>query len=554
MSNTRKTEYYNGGLILDFLKSPEYELKDDADTDALARDYVRMHMQPWEDQASRIFSSRRIQKALFYQYDAEFIRAVRQVYYDGLVYVYDQLKARELSGSLTPAQNNQAHLFISNCCTALPFCAPHMYEYFRFPQLIENKWTLVDYTVQLIELTESSCALRDKVFAYGFSPLVERRVPAHIVFPGTTYVADRGHVTQMRANMDVFSTAGRSLYESGHVRVGTWCDNQNKINKIKTQAHGNSQGGALALQLAIHQGDKLSAAYALNPPGLYELNKFDDPYDRWDEDGFQKPIVYVQENAGDWVHAYGKRKHEWLRFYIEPPVLSSVSALNHVSNFTARADVKIVQKCSRQANEEREARDVWIYSRFRAFCFYAFYWPYVNIIRPIQFPLVIMLSALLFCLVLPSMFVTPFLTVVGLMCLALAAVDLYVYWTEEVVPAELHHVSTLRASHMDLYQTTGEASYRLDELGAYYYVKREVLKNKVSLTSCNSHVKFFKENGDDYLKADVLKDSRGAEVDPASHVRIQATYAKLADIRDTLACLDNHHALSELEARYRTGF
>jgi len=138
--------------------------------------------------------------------------------------------------------------------------------------------------------------------------------------------------------------------------------------------------------------------------------------------------------------------------------------------------------------------------------------------------------------------------------LALAAVDLYMYWTEEVVPAELHHVSTLRASHMDLYQTTGEASYRLDELGAYYYVKREVLKNKVSLTSCNSHVRFFKENGDDYLKTDVLKDSRGAGVDPASHVRIQTTYAKLADIRDTLACLDNHHALSELEARYRAGF
>ena len=81
-----------------------------------------------------------------------------------------------------------------------------------------------------------------------------------------------------------------------------------------------------------------------------------------------------------------------------------------------------------------------------------------------------------------------------------------------------------------------------------------MIKNESDLTSCNSHVKFFKENGDDYLKTDVLKDSRGGVVDPASHVRIQATYAKLADIRDTLACLDDHHALSELEARYRTGF
>ncbi|MDF1683970.1 MAG: hypothetical protein P1U36_04850 [Legionellaceae bacterium] len=554
MSNTPKKAYYNGGLVLDFLQSPEYELKDDIHTDALARDYVRMHMQPWEEKASRIFTSRRIQKALFYQYDSEFIRAVRQVYFDGFVYVYEQLKARESSRLLTPAQNNQALLFLSNCFTALPFTAPHMYEYFRFPQLIENKWTLVDYTVQLIELTEPCRALKNKVFAYGFSPLVERRASAHLVFPGTTYVADRGHVTQMRANMDAFSTAGRSIYESGHVRVGMWCDNQNKINKIKTQAHGNSQGGALTLQLAIHQGDKLSEAYALNPPGLYELNKLNDPYDRWEEDGFQRPIVRVQENAGDWVHAYGKRKHEWLRFCIQPPVISSISGLNHVSNFTARAGVKIANKCSRQANEEREVRDVWVYSRLRAFCLYLGYWHYVHIIRPIQFPVVIMLSAWLLSFVLPSIVVTPFLVVVGLACLALAAVDLYVHWTEEVVPAEPHQLSTLRVPNMDLYQTTGEASYRLDTLREYYHVKHEVLKKKVSMPSCNSHVSFFKENGDDYPKMDVLMDSRGDVVDPASQVRIQATYAKLADIRDTLACLDDYHALGEQEARYRAGF
>lgn len=554
MFNSSEEKYYNGGLVLDFFRSAAYELQDDTCTDALARDYVRMHMLPWDEQASRIFSSRRIQMAFFYEYDSGFIQAVRKVYFDGLVYVFEQLKAQELSGSLTPAQNNQAHLYISNCLTALPFSAPHIYEYFTFPQLIENKWSLVAYTVRLIELTEPTRALKDKVFAYGFSPIVERRVPAHIIFPGTTYIADRGHVTQMRANMDVFSTAGRSLYETGHVRVGIWCDNQNKINKIKLHSHGNSQGGALSLQLAIHQGDKLSEAYALNPPGLYELNKSNDPYDRWDEDGFQRPIVRVQENAGDWVHTYGKRKHEWLRFYIEPPVLSNISALNHVSNFTAREDVKIVSKCSRLANEEREVGDVWIYSRFRAFCFYVGYWPYVHIIRPIQFPLVIMLSAWLLSFTLPAIVVTPFLAVVGLACLALAAVDLYEYWTEEAVPEITHQLTTPRIQEMDLYQTTGEASYRLDELGAYYHAKQEVLKTRASMASCYSSVGFFKENGDDYSKQDILTDSRENLVDPASCVKIQATYAKLADIRDTLACLDDTDALRELDTRYRAGF
>jgi len=81
-----------------------------------------------------------------------------------------------------------------------------------------------------------------------------------------------------------------------------------------------------------------------------------------------------------------------------------------------------------------------------------------------------------------------------------------------------------------------------------------VLKNKTSPVSHNSHVSFFKENGDDYPKMNLLMDSRGSVLDPASHVRIHATYAKLADIRDTLACLDDNHALSELETRYRSGF
>jgi len=499
------------------------------------------------------YKSVRVQKALIIQYDAEFIQAVRKVYYDGLVRVYEQLKALELSGSLTSAQKNQAHLFISNCLTALPFTAPSCYEYFKFPQFVENQWILVDYTVRLLELTEPSCAVHDKVFAYGFSPLVERRAPAHLVFPGTTYFADRGHVTQMRANMDPFLTVGRSLYESGHVRVGRWCENQNKINKIKTQAHGNSQGGALTLQFAIHQGDKLSEAYALNPPGLFEITNVNDPYDRWHEDGFERPIVRVQENAGDWVHAYGKRKHEWLRLSIEPPVLAPQSALNHASNFSARAGVKIVKKCSGQANQEREAGDVWIYSRFRAFCFYAFYWPYVHIIRPIQVPFVIMLGALLLSAVLPSVLVVPVLAVVGVLCLGLAALDLYAHWTQELASEGPHPCRTPRVSTMDLYQTTGEARYSLGELGAYYHVKRAVLKKKEGFASHNSHVRFFKENGDDYLKTDLLQDSKNASVDQEAYVSIHGTYAKLADIRDTLACIEDHDALCAVNSAYRAG-
>lgn len=553
MADIPHIDDYNGGLVLDFFESPEYEQKDDTHTDALARDYVRVHMQPWEEKSAAIFSSRRIQKALCYQYDAEFIQAVRQVYYDGLIRVYGQLKAREELGSLTPAQNNQARLFISNCLTALPFTSPSCYECFKFPQLVENKWALVDYTVHLIELTEPSYAVHDKVFAYGFSPLVERRVAAHLVFPGTTYFADRGHVTQMRANMDPFSTVGRSLYESGHVRVGTWCENQNKINKIKTQAHGNSQGGALTLQLAIHQGDKLSEAYALNPPGLFEFRNEHDLYDRWHEDGFQRPIVCVQENAGDWVHTYGKRKHEWIRLSIEPRVLSPEAALNHASNFLSHRDVKIVNKCSRKANQERESGDVWIYSRFRAFCLYAFYLPYVSIMRPIQFPLAIMVGALFLSSVLPSILVTPFLAVVGVLCVGLAVFDLYQHWTQVPAADAAYQPRTPRVPDMDLYQTTGEASYRLEELGAYYHAKRKVLKNKRSPVSYKSHVSFFKDNGETYSKKDLLIDSQNTSVDQKASVRIRGTYAKLADIRDTLVCIEDHDALCALGMRYKAG-
>jgi hypothetical protein len=553
MFNAPIIDDYNGGLVLDFFDSSEYELQDDTNTDALARDYVRMHMLPWkEHEASCVSVSRRIQKALIYQYDAEFIQAIRKVYYDGLVRVYHQLKAREAAGTLTPEQNNQAHLYISNCLTALPFTDPSPYECFKFPQLVEGTWTLVDYTVHLIELTEESRALKDKVFAYGFSPLVERRCPAHFVFAATTYPAGRGFVTQMGANMDAFTIPGRSLYESGHMRVGAWCDKQNAINHVKTHAHGNSQGGALTLQLAIHQGDKLAKAYALNPPGLFEVAPVNDAFDRWHEEGFNRPLVIVQENAGDWVHTYGKRKHDWLRFYVEPPVISGIAGVDHASNFAARPGVKIINKCSREANEERDTRDVWVHVRFRALCRYVFYWPYVNVIRPIQLPFVVMLSTLMLCSVLPAILAVPALAVVGVMCLVLATLDLYAYWTQEIVTGDPHRLDAPRVSSMDMYNTTQDAWFSLESLSEYYRVKREVLKDKQSHVSTNSHVRFFKEDGCAYPKYNLLTDSQWALSDGA-RVRVQATPAKLADIRDTLACLDDTHALQEQDMHYRLG-
>ncbi len=553
MAEVSTAEDVSGGLVLDFFESNQYELKEDTDTDALARDYVRMHMLPWEESASRVWVSRRIQKALFYKYDAEFIQAVRKVYYDGLIRVFHQLKKREQEGRLTSRQNLQAKLYISNCLTALPFTDPSPYEGFKFPELIHNQWVLVDYTVELIELTDESYDVWDKVFAYGFSPLIEKSCPGHVVFPATTYFAGRGHVTQMRANMDAFSTAGRSLYTSGNERIGRWCDKQNRINQVKTKAHGNSQGGALTLQFAIHQGDKLSEAYALNPPGLFELQPENDALDRWHEEGFVQPKVIVQENAGDWVHTYGKRKHEWLRYAIEPPVISNIAGLDHASNFAARPGVRIINKCSQEANEERDAADKWVYSRFRAFCLYAIYWPYVNIIRPIQVPFILMLGTWMVCsMLLPHIIAMPILASMGAACLVLAAIDLYTYWTREVASGDPHRFDAPRVAEMDIYNGTRDAFFYLSDLGKYYDVKREKLKKK-EYSSKNSHVCFFKDDGtlDDKMK--VLTDAQWTPNADTTVIKVRATPAKLADMRDTLSCLDDDAALEAQDRHYRRG-
>ncbi|NCT56978.1 MAG: hypothetical protein GW760_04605 [Legionella sp.] len=56
MPNIPQLENYDGGLVLDFFESPEYERKDDTHTDALARDYVRVHMLPWDDKAADVYT------------------------------------------------------------------------------------------------------------------------------------------------------------------------------------------------------------------------------------------------------------------------------------------------------------------------------------------------------------------------------------------------------------------------------------------------------------------------------------------------------------------
>jgi hypothetical protein len=546
-------EAYNGGLVLYFFDSPEYEFQDDTNTDALARDFVRMHMLPWEEKAARVWYSRRIQKALVYRYDAEFIRSVRQVYYEGFVRVYSQLKTRELLNKLTPAQHNQANLFISDCFSSLPFADPNPYEHFKFPQLIHGTWMLVDYTVQLIELTKPTYASKDKVFAYGFEPLIEQDAPSHIVFPGTTYAAGRGFVTQMGANMDAFEMVGRSLYLSGYEGAGVWLDKQNRrCAPQRPQAHGKSQGGSLALHLAMHQGDKLSEVNAFNPPGLHEVDRSDDVFDRWNEPGFKRPLVRVLENSGDWVHRYGKRKPEWLGLYLELRHQSGVSGIDHASNFAARPGLTIKQRCPRAANLDRQARDPWVYSRFRASCRYLLYWPYVNLIRPIQLPFMMMLGTMMVCSLLPPILAVPMLVVVGVTCLVLAVLDLHAYWTRNVVEEPAHWLSAPRVPEMDTYQANINAKFSVHELGQYYHVKREVLKDKKSHASTNSHVRFFKEDGSAYPKVELLEDNaRNCHLD--WNVRVKATPAKLADIRDTLACLDDDNALREQDAHYRAG-
>lgn len=373
-----------GGLSLDFFDSSELEQEKPGDLEEnariIARNMLRFLMMKYQGDWRDMLSSQLL-KAVLVTPNPSLIRGMWHAFQEGFQHIGLQLESKRLSAR----QNNQAELFISNCLCIFPFANLRPNDQCKIPQLINHQWMLIEYKITPIELTPTRGIQtlfmhdEDRVFAYGLEPVGCDEVEPQLIFMGTTYPAGQGFMTQLNTDLEGFETVGNSLYRTGRERITAWLNQQNK----KTHVCGTSLGGALALLLALDQGEKLSRVDALNPPGLYDAwNKSE--LDRWDDlEEQDKPHVFIQKQGGDFVSSVGIWKGDWNILHVIPSKAASISVLDHARNYAGYDDTTFEIVDAQQDNEARRVRNVLLYSLARGAVYYLVVLPYHYFIRPV---------------------------------------------------------------------------------------------------------------------------------------------------------------------------
>src|SRR3989338_1471783 len=212
------------GLELSFFDD---EISTDSDVE-LVKNALKLL---FRDSDRDIFSiaNLRMLKAIFIKANPQLISTLRQVFQQG----FNQLYQNNLQGqTYNDEQNEQIHLFITNCLNLLPYTGLNDLDEIAIPQWVDGSWQLIKYNITPIELTGRKGVSRlfireqDRVFAYGLTPQTPG-AQAHLIFMGTTYPAGQGFWSQIMNDLQGFATAGQNLYCSGRARVRAWLHQQN---------------------------------------------------------------------------------------------------------------------------------------------------------------------------------------------------------------------------------------------------------------------------------------------------------------------------------------
>ena len=374
-----------GGLTLDFF--PPHCLTPGYEEDVgrmVGRRALQALMMGWPDEGADDLTSWNVFRAVFMKRDPELLRGMRYAFQEGFDYIYTQLKAQQLTSS----QHEQALLYLSSCLNLLPFSDITPHEFFKIPQYIHDEWCLVDYRVVPIELTPTSgfeklfIADADRVFAYGLEPITHQQAEPHLIFMGTTYPAGQGFLTQIHTDFEAFETPGKRLYRSGHERITAWLSAQQK----KVHVCGTSLGGALALLLAIDQGNQLSRVDVLNPFRLYNPWR-KSRYDHWDElcaEGTAPP-VYIQKQGYDPISACGGVwKKEFNILEVIPPesVKARNALIDHALVYTGLRGTEFIPVDAEADNNANSIKNYLVYVLLRSMIYYSGMLPYRYVMQP----------------------------------------------------------------------------------------------------------------------------------------------------------------------------
>ncbi|RUR11132.1 hypothetical protein [Legionella sp. km772] len=374
---------FTGGLNLNFFAEAEFEsiatVPYENQPLIVARNALRFLMMGWSSSWTELISWP-IFKAIYIQRDPTLVRAMRLAFQQGFEHLFNYLSPLELNEQ----QKEQVQLYLSNCINLLPYSDLTPYESIKIPQLIGNKWELIDYYVTPIELTSQEgingyfIKDHDRVFAYGLQAINNERAQTHLIFMGTTYPAGQGFVPQVDSDLRAFDSVGNSLYQSGREKILQWLAEQ----KQKIHVCGVSLGGALSLLFALDQGEHIDRVDALNPPGLAE-NWGENPYDRWDS-LTNKPQVVIQQQADDPVSIFGEWKNDWQIIQVTPPKdkKGPNAFCDHFLNYAGFAETTFSYVSAEEENKKRKYRNLFIFSLGRGALYYSAIWPYNFLLRP----------------------------------------------------------------------------------------------------------------------------------------------------------------------------
>ncbi len=444
-----------------------------------ARNALRLLMMGWRNDWKEIISSQ-VLNAVFVTRDRELVKAMRVAFQEGFDHLFAQLK----SPQLTEEELQQAHFYLSNCLSLLPFADITPYEYFVIPQFIDNTWTQVHYRVTPIELTPikgvESLFIHDedRVFAYGLEPIINKSAESHLIFMGTTYPAGQGFYTQIFTDLEAFETPGNYLFRHSYDKIEQWVDKQQQVHVC-----GLSLGGSLALLTALYMGEKFSRVDAFNPAGLYESWQ-ENPLDRWDRLK-QQPKVYVQKQGNDPVSAFGIWKEQWSLIHVIPPkeAQGPNQFIDHALNYAGFSNTRFEPLDTADDNKERAQRNFWLFTIARSILFYTLIAPFRYAILPfaryisnhkmlvsgtlLAVGLIGLLSSVL------PVFVgaTLLLCVLTPLAITLASTSYQIIKTclgmHEAGTAKLHAANLARNESMDIYKNSMEYFFSENELENY---------------------------------------------------------------------------------------
>lgn len=208
----------------------------------------------------------RIFQAIFLKKDELILDAIRRLYRIGLEHLNLIFNEQQLSGDFHQSLD---YLYSSLCY--LPIWEFHLdkCKSISIPQWLDSCWQLVEFEIHSLDITPNNFLANeyDRAYCYGLIAKNHNTYPM-IIFSGTTYPMGAGALNYFKADLEAFRSVGESLFKTAKPKIEKWI-HQHDIKKINVL--GLSLGGAMSLQFSLELADKVNQAFALNPPGLYEL-------------------------------------------------------------------------------------------------------------------------------------------------------------------------------------------------------------------------------------------------------------------------------------------